>query len=138
MKKVKIISISLGIISLAFGLLKFVSPFKDWYGAQIDTSGLPQFAYAFGIMGEIIIGVTFLVPLLVSTISVSRKKWLLIFANTSLIIMMVVATIVHLIPTVPAEVLPLKIKSPVIPLIFGIVALINLINTIKEAKIIRK
>ena len=59
MKKTKTLSIILGTISVLFGILKFVSPFKDWYAAQIETSGLPQFAYVIGIGGEIIIGLAF-------------------------------------------------------------------------------
>lgn len=131
MKSVKVISISLGLISLVFGLLKFVNPFRDWYSAQIETSGLPQFAFAFGIIGEIAIGLAFLFPFFVTNISVTRKKGVLIFAHTSLILMMVAATIIHLIPSVPAEVLPLKIKPPAIPLVFAVIAILNLIKIVR-------
>ncbi len=132
MNKVKIISVLLGIISLVFGALKFESPFKDWYSTQIETSGLSPFAYTLGIIGEIAIGSAFLFPFLFSNISVSQKKRLLIFAHIALILMMVAATIIHLIPAVPAEVLPLKIKPPVIPLMFAAVAFFNLINNIRQ------
>lgn len=125
MKKIKVISISLGVISLAFGLLKFVSPFKDWYTAQIETSGMPPAAYALGIAGEIMVGIAFLFPFVV-TISEKQKRSTLLFANASLGLIMIAATIVHLIPDVPASVLPLKIKAPFIPFAFLGAAVYNL------------
>jgi hypothetical protein len=79
-KKVKIFSISLGFTSFAFGLLKFISPFKDWYAAQIETSGLPHFMYDFGIIGEVVIGVSFLLPF-IGYVKDKPKRRLLIFAN---------------------------------------------------------
>ena len=125
MKKVKVISIALGVISLTFGLLKFVSPFKDWYATQIETSGLPPATYALGIAGEIMVGIAFLVPFITVT-TMKQKRFVLLFANISLGLIMIAATIVHLIPDVPASVLPLKIKPPFIPLAFLGVAIYNL------------
>ena len=131
MNKIKIISISLGIISLVFGLLKFVSPFKDWYTAQIETSDLPHSAHALGIIGEIFIGVAFLLPFILSVTNKQKHRFL-VLANVSLIFMMIAATVVHLIPEVPASVLPLKIKPPIIPLMFLAIAIFNLFNVIKK------
>ncbi|MEO5562351.1 MAG: hypothetical protein ABIR18_02925, partial [Chitinophagaceae bacterium] len=74
----------------------------------------------------------FLFPFLIPKIAIKRKKRLLIFANVSLIIMMLAASIVHLIPAVPASVLPLKIKPPVIPLMFVVISFFNLVNTVRE------
>jgi len=48
-------------------------------------------------------------------------------ASLSLIVMMCVATYVHLQPNVPASVLPLGIKPPVIPLSFLLLAAGNLV-----------
>ena len=131
MNKIKIISISLGIISLTFGILKFVSPFNDWYRIQLKTSSLPHAAYALGIAGEIITGVTFLLPFIVP-VADHQKRLLLILANIFLILMMIAATAVHLIPEVPSNVLPLKIKPPIIPLMFLAMAIINLVNVLKK------
>jgi hypothetical protein len=133
MNKIKIISISLGIISLSFGLLKFVNPFKDWYRVQIETSGFPASAYTLGIIGEIIIGLLFLLPFIIS-LDHKQKRLLLILANASLILMMLVAAVIHLISEVPANVLPLKIKPPIIPLMFLVIAIINLINILRKIK----
>jgi hypothetical protein len=133
MNKIKIISISLGLISLSFGILKFVNPFKDWYRVQIETSGFPASAYTLGILGEIIIGLLFLLPFIIS-VDNKQKRLLIILANASLILMMLVATAVHLISEVPANVLPLKIKPPMIPLMFLVIATLNLTNGIKKIK----
>lgn len=130
MKTIKILSISLGLMSLAFGVLKFVSPFKDWYATQIETSGLPRLAYSLGILGEILIGIAFLFPYLI-TVTSAKKRLLLILANSGLILMMMAATVVHVIPEVPASVLPLKIKPPIIPLIVLAIAGINLRASLK-------
>lgn len=107
MKNVRTLSIFLGLVSLSFGLLKFVDPFKGWYAAQIGASGLPSSFYALGIAGEIITGLAFLVPFILS-VRDKQKGFLLILANSSLIFILIAATAVHLIPEVPASVLPLK------------------------------
>jgi hypothetical protein len=135
MRRTNILSVVLGVVSLSFGILKFVNPFKYWYLTQIKTSGLPHFAYALGIAAEITIGMAFLSPFLISNISVRQKKRLLLFANFFLIVMMLVASVVHLIPAVPADVLPLKLKPPIIPLTFAVVAFFNLNSAKKEIKI---
>ncbi|MBS1529812.1 MAG: hypothetical protein JSU01_05865 [Bacteroidetes bacterium] len=134
MRNIKIASMSLGMISLAFGTLKFISPFKDWYAAQIKTSGLPTAAYSLGMAGEIVVGIAFLFPFFVG-IGDKRKRVLLILASILFSIMMISAAIVHLVPGVPADVLPLKIKPPVIPLFFLCVAIFNLVQIIKTKQI---
>jgi hypothetical protein len=48
MKTAEVTSIFLGSISLSFGVLKFVDPFKGWYSVQIESSGLPDFGVYFG------------------------------------------------------------------------------------------
>ena len=133
MKGTKAFSISLGFISIAFGLLKFISPFKDWYAEQIKTSGLPQFMYAPGIIGEIVTGISFLFPF-TGYLNEKQSRILLMFANISLIILMIAATAIHLIPDVPARVLPLKIKPPIIPLMFLVATIFNLMNTVNTMK----
>lgn len=132
MKTINIISIFLGSMSLLFGVLKFADPFKTWYSVQIESSGLPDLAFALGIGGELITGAMFLFPFVLS--SKNKAKFLfLTLANSSLIILMTAATIVHLIPEVPANVLPLKLKTPIIPLMFLTVAILNQINVTKKA-----
>lgn len=125
MKSIKFLNIFLGVVILLFGLLKFFSPFRDWYLTQIDTSGLPRYTYTIGIAGEIIAGVAFLLPFLLMMDDKS-KHLLLILANCLTISILAAATVVHLISTVPSGVLPLKIKHPFIPLTLMAIAIINL------------
>lgn len=125
-KYLKINSLFLGNSILIFGLLKFVNPFHAWYLAQITTSQLPPFLYEMGIAGEIAVGFGLILPfVLKGRISFIYEK-LLWISSTLLIFMMLVATYVHLHPAVPAEVLPLKIKPPIIPLIFLLMSGFNL------------
>jgi hypothetical protein len=131
-KTIKMTSIFLGSINLSFRALKFANPFKDWYSVQIESSGLPDFAFSLGIIAELITGIIFLLPFFFSV--TDRKKFLILtLANSSLIIVMTAATIVHLIPEVPASVLPLKIKSPIIPVMFLTIAVLNQMNVTKKA-----
>ena len=111
-----------------FGILKFVNPFKSWYVTQVETSELPfeQLAYWAGQIGEIVVGAIFL--LLVfrrKSLALSVYSQLFTLANVATVVMMVVAVYVHLHPNVPNEVLPLKIKPPVIPVFFGVLPVIN-------------
>jgi hypothetical protein len=131
MKTARVISIFLGTMSLSFGALKFVDPFKGWYSVQIASSGLPGFAFYLGIAGELTTGIIFVLPFLLS-VGNQRRLLLLTLANSSLIIAMTVATTVHLLPEVPASVLPLKIKSPIIPLTFLTMVILNQMNVTKR------
>lgn len=110
----------------AFGVLKFVHPFMHWYSVQITSSGLNNTAYAMGISGEIIVGV-----LIVSSLSFSKRLSLKLFSVIMIISsfmiagMMIVGIYVHLHPGVPADVLPMKIKPPYIPIFFLLLAIIQ-------------
>ena len=124
----KTISGFLGVSMFMFGILKFVNPFKSWYVTQVETSELPfeQLAYWAGQIGEIVVGAIFL--LLVfrrKSLALSVYSQLFTLANVATVVMMVVAVYVHLHPNVPNEVLPLKIKPPVIPVFFGVLPVIN-------------
>lgn len=126
MRAIKIISSSLGVISVIFGVLKFVNPFKEWVSIQIEQSGLPPIALPLVITGEIITGLLFLLPFIVASAFSRYRLLLLTIASIIWISMMMAATYVHLQQNVPAEVLPLKIKAPYIPLVFVLTAVINL------------
>ncbi|MBD1430008.1 MULTISPECIES: hypothetical protein [Sphingobacterium] len=127
MKYTKITTWFLAIAMFMFGILKFVNPFKGWYTVQIVNSGLGQISYSMGIMGEIAVGVA-LFFCLINGQRISKKLY--IFLTTisflTIIIMMLTGVFVHLHPNVPADVLPLKIKPPYIPLFFLVVALSNI------------
>jgi hypothetical protein len=122
----KILSTLLGISVFIFGFLKFFNPFKEWYATQISESGLPEKSYAMGIAGELIAGAMLLSVVMFPTLW--NKKATLVVSTLSsfvIVVMMIVATYVHVHPNVPESVLPLKIKPPVIPLLFILLALIN-------------
>ena len=110
------LSVVLGLLMLTFGVLKCVSPTIDgWFHVQIQQSHLPHAAILMGKIAEIVTGTLFLLP----RFRLWPGKWerrVLLIACTSLFLVMLVAIYVHLQPGVPAEVLPLGIKPPVIPL----------------------
>ena len=119
MKVTKFLSWFLGISMFMFGILKLVDPFKGWYAVQIFQSGLGAMAYVSGIVGEIITGLVILLGLFMEkSITAKTLRLVLLVSFMSINIMMLVAIYVHMDPNVPAEVLPLKIKYPVIPLMF--------------------
>jgi hypothetical protein len=120
----RVSSVGLGVMSLAFGLLKLISPFRDWYGMQIEAAGLPSGSYALGILGEIVIGLAFLAPLILP----AAKRTLWIVGSLGMIVTMAAAIHVHLHPAVPAAVLPLTIKPPIIPATVLIVAALTLFD----------
>src|SRR5262245_323057 len=110
------LSLVLGLLMFTFGFLKFVNPTIDgWFHVQIQQSHLPHSAILVGKIAEIVTGILFLLP----RFRPWQRKWegrILLIACASLFLVMLVAVYVHLQPGVPAEVLPLGIKPPVIPL----------------------
>ena len=113
-----IVALGLGGIIFAFGVLKLVDPFRTWFHAQITGSGLPLEALPLGIAGEITIGLV-LIGSFAARARLGERRYLIVAgACVGLVVMMLVATYVHLQPNVPAKVLPLGIKPPLIPLSF--------------------
>ena len=110
------LSVALGVLMLTFGCLKFVNPTIDgWFHVQIQESHLPHSAILMGKIAEIMTGILFLLP----RFRPWQAKWegrILLIACSGLFLEMLVAAYVHLQPGVPPEVLPLGIKTPVIPL----------------------
>lgn len=133
MKYTKITTWILAIAMFMFGILKFFNPFKGWYTAQIHYSGLGQFSYTMGIMAEISVGVTLLVCLIYKD-KITRNRLNGMLALSYLLIIGIMATgiYVHLDPNVPADVLPLKIKPPYIPMVFLLMALYNLVSYLRH------
>ena len=112
----KPLSLFLGCLMLTFGLLKFVNPtISGWFTVQIAQSHLPHAAILMGKVGELVTGLLFLLPWFRSR-QAGWEDRILLLACSSLFLVMLVAIYVHLQPGVPAEVLPLGIKPPVIPL----------------------
>ncbi len=128
------LSLFLGILMLMFGFLKFFQPFRGWFGIQIQQSHLPDQAILAGKVTEMITGVLFLLPWVWRSLTTKSKDRTLLIACLLLVSQMSVAIYVHLQPGVPAGVLPLGIKPPVIP---GIVLLFGLLTTFDVWKRLR-
>ena len=130
----KKLAVLLGVLMLTFGFLKVLIPTVDgWFHAQIQGSHLPHSAILIGKIAEITTGLLFLSPWFLRL----RLKWqgrILLIASASLVVEMLVATYVHLQPGVPAEVLPLGVKPPVIPLFVLVLAAIVAIRAWKDSQ----
>jgi hypothetical protein len=112
----------LGAVIFLFGFLKFFEPAHSWFEVQIANSGLPAPSFYMGIAGELGTGLALLVSFFARRRLGDARHLLSAGACLSLIVIMCVATYVHLQPNVPAAVLPIGIKPPVIPLSFLMLA----------------
>jgi len=128
------LSLVLGLLMLTFGVLKFVNPTIDgWFHVQVQQSHLPHSAILMGKIAEIVTGILFLLPRFWPW----PARWegrVLLIACSSLFVVMLVAVYVHLQPGVPAEVLPLGIKPPVIPLFVLLLDVVVAIPAWKESQ----
>jgi hypothetical protein len=122
-----VVALALGVIMFLFGFLKFFEPFHSWFQVQIAGSRLPAQAFALGIVGELSIGIAFIVSFAARARLGRCRQWLIVATCLGLIVNMCVATYVHLQPDVPADVLPLGIKPPLIPLSFLALAVWELV-----------
>jgi hypothetical protein len=109
-----------------FGFLKFFEPFHTWFHIQIVKSGLLLLGIPLGIIAEISIGLSLLLASSFRQRIKSLFTPIVALASAGLIVNMSVAIYVHLQPEVPANVLPLGIKPPFIPLVFVLLAGLNL------------
>lgn len=119
------VSLFLGVLMFMSGFLKFFEPFQGWFEIQIQQSHLPQESILAGKLGEMVVGCLFLLPWLRRSLTQRSRDQLLLIACTILVAQMGTAIYVHLQPEVPASVLPLGIKPPVIP---GVVLLLALLT----------
>jgi hypothetical protein len=124
-RRSKVLSLFLGILMFMFGFLKFFQPFRGWFEIQIQQSHLPHEAILAGKLGEMVTGLLFLLPWLWRSLSAKSKDQILLIACLILFVQMGVAIYVHLQPAVPASVLPLGIKPPVIPVFVLLLALLT-------------
>ena len=108
-----------------FGFLKFFQPFRGWFEIQIQQSHLPHESILAGKLTEMLTGCLFLLPWLWRSLTAKSRDQVLLIASFILVVQMCVAIYVHLQPGVPASVLPLGIKPPVIP---GTVLLLGLLT----------
>ncbi len=121
----KALSLFLGVLMFTFGFLKFFQPFRGWFDIQIQQSHLPHEAILAGKLTEVLTGVLFLLPWLRRSLSAKTKDQILLTACFILFTQMAVAIYIHLQPGVPAGVLPLGIKLPVIPVIVLLLGLLT-------------
>ena len=124
LKRLKRLSVFLGVLMFTFGFLKYFPPISGWFVTQITNSGLPLISIQAGKLTEMLVGLMFLVPW-VGDVSFQRRRQINVVASLILISQMLVATYVHLHPNVPANVLPLGIKPPFIPLTVLALAALN-------------
>ena len=127
-------SLFLGLFMFSFGFLKLFEPFRTWFDVQITNSDLPRLSIPLGKVGEMAIGL----GLLSASFTKHKIPYLyvpIIFAaSAGLIVNMGIATYVHLRPEVPANVLPLGIKPPFIPLFVMFLAAVNLYQLYRARK----
>jgi hypothetical protein len=124
----------LGVLMFMFGFLKFFQPFRGWFELQIQQSHLPHEAILAGQLGEMVIGCLFLLPWLRRSLTAKRRDQILLIACSILVAQMAVAIYVHLQPQVPASVLPLGVKPPVIPVVVLLLGLLNALAVWKERR----
>jgi uncharacterized membrane protein YfcA len=132
-RQIKALSLVLGVLMFMFGFLKFFEPFRGWFDIQIQESHLPHESILAGKLAEMVTGCLFLLPWLRRSLAKSRDQ-LLLLACLMLVVQMCVAIYVHLQPQVPASVLPLGIKPPVIPGVVLLLALLTAFAVWKERR----
>jgi hypothetical protein len=120
-----------------FGFLKFFQPFHGWFEIQIQQSHLPREAILAGKLGETVTGCLFLLAWLRRSLTVKSRDQLLLIACSLLVVQMGTAIYVHLQPHVPASVLPLGIKAPVIPFVVLLLALLTAFAAWKDLRAAR-
>ena len=118
-------SIFLGTTIFMFDFVKFLDPFNTWFHIQIAKSGLPRFSIPLGMAAEMSIGLSLLLATVFRERIGSLFRPVVALASTGLTVNMAVAIYVHLQPEVPASVLPLGIRPPLIPLFFLLLAGLN-------------
>ncbi|NLS12465.1 hypothetical protein HGP28_06070 [Vibrio sp. SM6] len=124
----KILTGLLGAFMVMAGTVKFFDPFTTMFAKQITLSELPfpTLSRWVGQLGEIFAGLLLLVVMIGNKVLPAPIKYKAMQLSTLLTTaIMIVAVHVHLLPSVPAEVLPLQSKPPVMTLIILGLAWLN-------------
>ena len=124
----KILTGLLGAFMVMAGTVKFFDPFTTMFAKQIALSELPfpTLSRWAGQLGEIFAGLLLLVVMIGNKVLPAPIKDKAMQLSTLLTTaIMIVAVYVHLLPSVPAEVLPLQSKPPVMTLIILGLAWLN-------------
>jgi hypothetical protein len=128
LKAQKILTGLIGAFLLMAGTVKFFDPFTTMFTKQIALSELPfPFLSRWaGQLGEMGAGALLLVVMIGEKSLPRELLTKAMYASTALTtIIMFVAVYVHLLPSVPAEVLPLQSKPPVMTLVILALAWLN-------------
>ncbi|WP_045421269.1 hypothetical protein [Vibrio jasicida] len=124
----KILTGLLGAFMVMAGTVKFFDPFTTMFAKQIALSELPfpTLSRWAGQLGEIFAGLLLLMVMIGNKAFAAPIKDKAMQLSTLLTTaIMTVAVYVHLLPSVPAEVLPLQSKPPVMTLIILGLAWLN-------------
>lgn len=124
----KILTGLLGAFMVMAGTVKFFDPFTTMFAKQIALSELPfpTLSRWAGQLGEIFAGLLLLMVMIGNKALAAPIKDKAMQLSTLLTTaIMIVAVYVHLLPSVPAEVLPLQSKPPVVTLIILGLAWLN-------------
>lgn len=133
--KSKITTGILGLIILIPGLAKFTEPFKTFIYEHLYIIGLPypEILQHIVKLSEIGVGMVLIYLALKSnTLTLKLRNGLFYVSNLAVLIMMFVALYVHLHPDVPADVLPLEIKPPYMPIGYILLVIINVYFNSKQ------
>ncbi|MDR9827676.1 hypothetical protein RCJ22_18910 [Vibrio sp. FNV 38] len=127
-KSQKILTGLLGAFMVMAGVVKFFDPFTTMFTTQIALSELPfpTLSRWAGQLGEILAGLLLLIVMVGNKVLATPLRDKAMQLSTLLTTaIMIVAVYVHLLPNVPAEVLPLQSKPPVMTLIILGLAWLN-------------
>ncbi len=127
-KSQKILTGLLGAFMVMAGTVKFFDPFTTMFAKQIALSELPfpTLSRWAGQLGEIFAGLLLLMVMIGNkTLAAPIKDRAMQLSTLLTTAIMIVAVYVHLLPSVPAEVLPLQSKPPVMTLIILGLAWLN-------------
>ncbi|GAA4239489.1 hypothetical protein GCM10022291_34000 [Postechiella marina] len=128
-KSVRILTGILGFIIFVPGLAKFREPFKTFIYKHLTGIGFPlpnvmQYVVKFS---EIGVGLALLfLAFKGNSLSKNLREKIFYLGNLTIIIMMVVAVYTHLHPDIPADLLPLEFKPPVMPISYIVLVFLNL------------
>jgi hypothetical protein len=128
------LALFLGTLMFTFGFLKFFEPIRGWFDVQIQQSQLPHEAILAGKLTEMLTGILFLLPWVWRSMTAKGKDQIVLVACFILFTQMAVAIYVHLQPGVPASVLPLGIKPPIIPVSVLLLGLLAAFGVWKELR----
>jgi hypothetical protein len=128
-KRARILTGILSFIMLAPGLAKFREPFKTLIYKYLTLIGFPlpdvmQYVVKFS---EVSVGLAMLfLTFKVHNISQGLRDIVFYLTNFTIIIMMIVAVYTHMDPNVPAAILPMEFKPPIMPISYILLVFINL------------